>query len=520
MPVITVFSGDISKKLEVSFHKNILDALRENGFFISAPCAGMGTCGKCRITARSFLPTALDLKYLTLDEMERGIRLACDKLVDRDIEICIEEYKISQIETGYAEGIYRRPLDKEKKYAVAFDIGTTTVACYLLELNQDAKAADVIAGGNTQASFGADVITRIQYTMEEPQGLEQLHQCIANQADEMCSAVLGRSMIPAEAVSLLYFAGNTVMLHLLMGINPAGMGTAPYQAEFLQSQSVCAGDIGMKSISAVQCITAPCISAFVGGDITCAALACGAQDWEQPSILIDIGTNGEMLAGNKKGYYCCSAAAGPAFEGGDMRCGMPSIPGAICSVSVKDGVLEVQTIGGEEPLGICGSGIIDVIYCMLELEVIDETGYLDTAHSMVQQQNGIEGFFLCGNIVITQRDIREFQLAKSAVRSAIELLLEEAGWNAKEIDGVYLAGGFGSRLNLEKSIALGLLPEAFLNKTKTVGNASGQGAVLAAADKANRDILDKLAQVTQNIELSEQAGFQDKFMEYMTFERC
>lgn len=518
MPVITVFSKEKVTTFEVPLNKNVLDALRENGFLLSAPCGGKGVCGKCRITARSFLPTALDFKYLTPEELKQGIRLACDKFANHDMEIQIEESVFSQIETGFAENTCHAHLEQERKYAIAFDIGTTTLACYLLLPDLKPAVAGIIADGNGQVVYGADVITRIQYTMEYPHGLKQLNQCMIQQVDRMCREVLKRNAVAGESVHLLYFAGNTVMLHLLLGVSPAGMGTVPYRAEFLQTQSVSASELGIASLPEAQCFTAPCISAFVGGDITCAALACGAQNWKKTSLLIDIGTNGEILAGDGHRYYCCSAAAGPAFEGGNLRCGMASVPGAVCHVSVKNGELITETINNAKPLGICGSGMIDAVYCMLELGAADETGYFDITNPFIQKKDGLEGFLLSDNVIITQRDIREFQLAKSAVRSAIELLLKEAGWNADTIETVYLAGGFGSRLDLEKCAALGLLPKAFLNKIIPVGNASGQGAVLAAANHGNRQILNKFSQSVKNIELAERTDFQEKFMEYMMFE--
>ncbi len=518
MPVITVISKEKITTFKVPLNKNVLNALRENGFLLSAPCGGKGVCGKCRITACSFLPTALDFKYLTPEELEQGIRLACDKFVDCDIEVQMEESVLSQIETGFTENTCDVRLGQEQKYAIAFDIGTTTIACYLLVPGLKPAVAGVIAAGNKQVVYGADVITRIQYTMEYPYGLKQLNQCIIQQIDRMCCEVLKRNAVAKESVHLLYFAGNTVMLHLLLGISPAGMGVAPYRVEFLQTQSVSARELGITSLSEAQCFTAPCISAFVGGDITCAALACGAQNWQKPSLLIDIGTNGEILAGDGHRYYCCSAAAGPAFEGGNLRCGMASVPGAVCHVSVKNGELITETINDVRPLGICGSGMIDAVYCMLELGAIDETGYFDITNPFIQKKDGLEGFLLSDNVIITQKDIREFQLAKSAVRSAIELLLKEAGWNADTIETVYLAGGFGSRLDLEKCAVLGLFPKAFLDKIVTVGNASGQGAVLAAENYGSRQILNKFSQSVKNIELAERMDFQEKFMEYIMFE--
>ncbi|MBQ7446358.1 MAG: DUF4445 domain-containing protein, partial [Eubacterium sp.] len=256
----------------------------------------------------------------------------------------------------------------------------------------------------------------------------------------------------------------------------------------------------------------PGISTYVGADIVSGIIACGMDQGEEVCMLIDLGTNGEMAIGNKDRIISASTAAGPAFEGGNISCGVAGVPGAISSVDIaEDGSVQIGTIGGKDPIGLCGTGVLEVVYEMLKAEYMDETGLLDDEYVD-------DGFPLSDDVVFTDQDVREVQLAKSAIRAGAETLMEEYGVGYDDISALYLAGGFGQKINLQKAAGIGLLPEELLDRTKAVGNSSLAGAVMIARDETLKERFAHVADYSEEVSLTGNPTFNDLYMEYMMFE--
>ncbi len=366
---------------------------------------------------------------------------------------------------------------------VAVDIGTTTIAAVRLERGHIAAACSEM---NSQRRFGADVLSRIE-AASRGRGAElkaiteyQLKKCIEKVGGSGMRTVI---------------AANTTMVSLLMGYDCAGLGRYPFTAQRLDS------------IHKDKMSIAGGVSAFVGGDITSGLYMCGFDRSEEINLFVDLGTNGEMAVGNRHRILCTSTAAGPAFEGGRISCGTGSVEGAICAVSIKDN--RIETIGGKEPRGICGTGIVELAAELAENGCMDKTG--------LYREEYAGGYEAAQGIVFTQKDVRELQTAKAAVRAGIEILLEEYGADESEIQRVYIAGGFGKRLNIEKACRIGLLPNRFAGKYKAVGNSSLGGCVKLLENQDGFECIDRIRDVSEDFPLAEKEGFAGMFMKYMEF---
>lgn len=377
-----------------------------------------------------------------------------------------------------------------KKVGVAIDIGTTTVALYVVDLDTGEKLRTV-GGMNAQAPYGADVTSRISYCMSN--GHEKLTQLIREQIDGMLAGGGILDVPPSEIV----IAGNTIMQHLAAGYSPVSMGAAPFTPMSLFGETLPAWDsLPVRKNASIY--YTPAISAYVGGDITAGLLAAGFEDIEESALFIDIGTNGEIVLKHKGTYYCCAAAAGPAFEGAEISMGMAAVEGAIDHVwQGQGGNIEYSVIGGgAEPKGLCGSGLLDLLAVLLETGAVDETGRLIGA-----------------GIYMTAADIRKLQLAKAAIAGGIQVLLHYAGIKESDISMLALAGGFGSYLDPRSAARIGLFPKALLPVARSYGNTAGEGAVMALCDEASRATLEDIRKRCEYIELSSNALFNDKFTE-------
>lgn len=315
------------------------------------------------------------------------------------------------------------------------------------------------------------------------------------------------------------------MGHLLMGYSCETLGVYPFTPvdigtitssfeEMFEEQIVSDGEDGIRLLAKV--ILLPGISAFVGADISSGMLVCDFDKLEKPCLLIDLGTNGEMALGNKERILVTSTAAGPAFEGGNISCGMGSVPGAICNVSIDGKNIQLKTIGDKAPIGLCGTGVIETVCELVKEELVDETG-------MLEEDYFEEGYELAKTpdgepIVFTQKDVREIQLAKSAVRAGIETLMKRYGVSYGDIDKVFLAGGFGYKIDLEKTIGIGMLPEEFREKTTAIGNSSLGGTIIYLTEEGANERLDKIVALSSEVELSSDKDFNNFYTEYMFFE--
>lgn len=490
-------SGD-KKEIRTDAGANLLEVLRANGSRIPAGCGGKGTCGKCKV------------------RIEGKETLACLTEIKSDmaVEVLIQEDDFS-IEVGYhtdqsAQAITGADI---RQPCIAVDIGTTTVALQLL----DASTGAIVRTSsflNAQRQYGADVISRIQLSNEG--GVDTLQAAIRDDLNKAISALCTESGIEVQQLAYICIAGNTTMMYLLLGLSCQSLGKYPFHPEFPVKEQYPSSEVLGDGTLTCPIYLLPWASAYVGGDITAGYLAC-CNGPKETALLIDMGTNGEMMLWSGEKIWCTSTAAGPAFEGGGITFGTGSIPGAISRVDILDNhQIVYETIGGAPAVGICGSGVLDIAAGVLLSGYIDDTGRMEDKYGkqgveIAQGKNG-------QGIYFTQKDIRELQLAKSAIRAGVEILLQESGIAIEQLDTVYLAGGFGQKLRLESAVAIGLIPQSIADKAKPSGNSSLGGCVRACANLEQLKIAHKVAQTAEEVLLSTHKDFQNQFMEHMAFE--
>lgn len=381
--------------------------------------------------------------------------------------------------------------DGTDDYVLAFDIGTTTVVAYLLD-GHTGKLLAQSSGLNPQGQYGADVISRIQHALKAGSGV--LSGCIRTALEELTKEAAMQAGIQPGKITAAAIAGNTAMHHLLLGIDPKPLVTPPY----MPAVSEAIERNGARIL--------PNIAGFVGGDTVGCMVATRFDQLEELSMLLDIGTNGEMVLGDRNRRIACSTAAGPAFESAKISCGMRGAEGAIDHVYIRNGEILYHTIGDYAPKGLCGSGLLDLVAVLLDMQVIDDSG------RMKQKQ-----FKLCGNVVLTQKDVREVQLAKAAIRTGIELLVEEMGVQTADIRHVYLAGAFGNYMDPASACRIGMLPPVLLDRIIPIGNAAGEGAKRCALSRAEFDYSKRLAEETEFLELARLPQFQKRYLDALGF---
>ncbi len=412
-------------------------------------------------------------------------------------------------------------------YGVAVDIGTTTIAAYLIDLSTG-KRLSVYSSLNSQKTFGADVISRIKHTIDADAGLEQMHSLIINQVNECIEELCEKTNIARTSIYAITFVGNTTMLHFLLKISAKHIATAPFIPAITSMLNINAKELGININSfGIACVL-PAVSAYIGADTVGAVLSTGMYQQEEISLLIDIGTNGEIVLGNKDSLYACSSAAGPAFEGANIRNGMGSVKGAINSISLQAGI-NFTTIGDASPIGICGTGIVDGVAQMLDIGLIDETGRIDDMWKPLSKEqsciaqniseiDGKKALKINGDIAITQKDIRELQNAKAAIAAGINILVKQSYISFEDIKNVYLAGGFGTYINTDSALQIGLIPSGLRGKIQSVGNAAGQGAIEALISQESLAQANAISKKIKYIELSASKDFNNFYIDCMMFE--
>ena len=417
--------------------------------------------------------------------------------------------------------------NREKyKYGIALDLGTTTMALYLLDLNEG-RIISVLSKVNAQRSYGSDVISRINYTMENKNGLEELNKCVINQINEMIDEISKINNINKNEIYNIVVVGNTTMIHMLMKIPCKNIALAPFIPSFTEKYECSALDIGINVNGIIS--LPPSISAYVGSDISAGILSSNMSKNDKYSLLLDIGTNGEIALGNKDRILTCATAAGPAFEGTNIKYGVGGIKGAISSIDLsKDKIYE--TINDEIPCGICGSAVLDITSELLKYEIIDETGRMidydevknERLRKRLNKDKGIKEFIIFQDdnkkISFTQKDIREVQLAKASIYAGIEVLLNESNLTYDDIENVYIGGGFGNFMNVESAVNIGMIPEAFKNKIKSIGNCAGKGAIDFLISEENKKEIVKIVDKCEYIELSKSKSFQEFYIDSISFE--
>jgi len=509
MAKITVRRGGESRMLEAERSESLLDALRRAGLAVNAPCGGNGKCGKCRVQAVS-------------GTGEAEWALACRTYAERDMEIRLPTEEQGGDICG--EGACSAFFGGGTGYGGAVDIGTTTVVLQLYDL-RTGTALGNRRDWNAQRPYGADVVSRMQYTMENENGLFRLTGLIREQVFGMLDDLCGEAGLDPAAVHTMYVAGNTVMQHLFAGLDPRAIALAPYVPEEYFDDGKPAK---LPERPGLAVYYAPCVAGYVGGDITAGILSVGVHQLPGKNLFLDVGTNGEMALSTEVDLLCCSVACGPAFEGAEISCGMSSVPGAVCRVDWVDGKPVTEVIGGGKPRGLCGSGILDLLAMLLRLGVVDDTGRLlppdeapeglDAWLDEDEDGNGIFYLTEARDVYFTAGDVRKIQLAKGAVAAGISLLLKEAGIGPEEINAVYIAGGFGNAMRPASAAAIGMIPPELKNRVSTRGNTSLFGAARALCDPDSREELLAIRRSCRYLELAGNPAFTQAFMECMMFE--
>lgn len=530
--------------------KNLLEMLQEKNEYISAPCNGNGICGKCivRYKRGATEPTRRDREVFSEKQLEDGYRLACQSHPvgayevelpesEETIEVLSEWEKQQKPDTeGLTEADTQTPAEAKTSggiqdkntaegtaektenaiYGICIDIGTTTLAALLVNLETEADCQTAVSV-NHQRAYGSDVLSRISASNGGKKW--EIQRCIRQNLQKLIRELLQKEKITEQQIQRIVIAGNTTMCHLLRGFSCETLGVAPFLPVDLSWMEGSAADfLGMKELD-TKVVILPGISAFVGADIMAGIAKMNMHRSEGYHLLLDIGTNGEMVLGNCRHMYVTSTSAGPAFEGGNISCGMASIPGVISHVFMEEtGKAGFQMIGetdGEnkkkqQAIGICGTGMIDLVYELRKHQMIDEHGtysdlYFDT------------GYELAGKVKFTQNDIREIQMAKAAIRAGVDILVKKAGIAFDEVDDCYLAGGFGTKIDITKAAGIGLIPKELEMKTIPVGNTVLAGTKEVLLGRISKDELEKIQTMADVINLAEENDFEELYLSYMDF---
>ena len=481
MAVLTIWRGNTMTTLDFVNPQPLRVLLESAGFHEQQLCGGRGICGKCAVELHGMVSEPNDA------ERRAGTRLLCQAEVLGDAEVILtDETAFAQIQTAsQLETVVGAPMNG--KIGAAVDIGTTTIALRRYDLLTGELLGES-AMENPQRSVAADVMGRIGAALDGQ--LDKLSQ----QVRDAIGALLAQA---GGSVDAMVIAGNTTMLYLLTGRNPACLSCVPFEADTLFDTEI--------SLLESQAYLPPCMNAFVGADITCAVLASNMCA-DKVSLLCDIGTNGEIALWKDDILYVTATAAGPAFEGAGISCGCSSVTGAIDKAWIEQGQLCIHTIADAPAVGLCGSGLIDTVAQLLELEVLDETGALD--------DDEVE---LAPGVILLQKDIRALQLAKAAIAAGIETLLEVSSTDPKEIENFYIAGGFGSHLDIQSAVKIGLIPVKLADKVRVIGNAALVGASQLLLDQRKVELVQQIAKVSCHKNLGGDPLFNELYVEQMFF---
>lgn len=490
MAILTIHQGLQAVKINFEPPARLSDLLARADSALVQPCGGRGVCGKCAVALQGEVSVPNDA------ETRCGSRLACQAIISGDAAVTLPTLlPMAQIAGGQAADLPpASPM--EGRFGAAVDIGTTTMALLLYELSTGSciGSASML---NPQTSVAADVIGRIDAAMHGKADFLQAQ--VEGAISALLAAACAQTGVRSDHVDAMVITGNTTMLYLLTGHDPVSLSRAPFQADCLYGEET-------------RCLNRAaympnCLHAFVGADTSCALLASGMTDSHKTALLCDVGTNGELALWHEGRLYIASTAAGPAFEGAGISCGCGSIPGAIDRVEVHDSEIVCHTIGNIRALGICGSGLVDAIAAMLDTEDIDETGFLED-----------DDFALRDDVRLKQADIRAVQLAKAATHAGIMSLLQAAKCSPKDVSTVYLAGGFGSHLNLRSAVRIGLIPAELAEKVHVIGNAALDGAAMLLMDISARKKIHSLRRICQHIRLDGNPEFSERYIGAMMFD--
>lgn len=471
--------------LEAAPGENLLALLRREGLAPDAPCGGQGRCGKCRVLLNG-QPV-----------------LACGASVFADAVVTVPQNDAPLVLTQ-STGVPCALSPAAEGFLIAIDIGTTTVAGCLMD-RETGKELASFGIPNPQSSFGADVVSRVRCALDG--NMDALTAAIRQGLEEIIRKLCQSAGIMPEEIGVISIVGNPAMQQLFLGICPENLAKVPFAPVLTQGKTVEAAEY-LPLCSRAKMLIVPDISGYIGADTVACMLVTRPDAQESVTLTLDIGTNGEMVLGSRNRLAACSAAAGPALEGANIRFGVNARPGAIDRVWVQDGRLCCHVIGGGQAQGICGSGLVDAVAAALELGLINSRGNILSGEKIIP---------LTENIHLTQEDIRQVQLAKGAIAAGIELLAAHLGIGIENIETLYLAGAFGSHLDPASACRIGLLPPALLQRVTPIGNAALGGAKLLACSRDTLATAQALTERTEFVELAAAPGFSRCFAKNMRF---
>ncbi|MBR5429328.1 MAG: DUF4445 domain-containing protein [Firmicutes bacterium] len=526
-----------ARTLGFSAGLTISQALAAAGVARNNPCGGKGKCGKCRVlTQGGAPPTAAEQTALTPAELAAGWRLACVSPAVDGMEVRLADVSEQELRILTDEGAGTAGAGWDRQAAgfrLGCDIGTTTVVIYLLHPESGA-ILHTVSALNGQISFGGDVISRIFAVCDDPGHLAELQAAVTGTLNRLIERLEQETGVTPAQISELRVAGNTTMEHLLLAEDPRGMGKSPFTPAFLEHEAVTAGELGLELPPDTPVTLIPNLSAFVGGDITAGIYFTEMAESDGLNLLLDIGTNNEMVLGDKNGLYACSAAAGPALEGAQISTGMRAAPGAVEKVWLDQDELRLATINDAPPCGLCGSGLIDLLAVLVRAGVILPNGRFAAAEDLpaggLRQRLRKGGkrhseFVYCragelgaaADLTLTQKDIREAQLAKSAIAVGIDKLLERENVTLEQVEHVYLAGAFGNYIDQHNACYLGILPQVAEEKIVTVHNSAGLGVCRSMYDPRSAAVMARIGRLCRPLNLAAEEDFQQRFLTRLEF---
>ena len=512
----------MNRKAVAKTGDNILGIARSLGIDLDAICSGYGSCKKCKVIiskGNNKQLTQLEEETFTKEEVASGLRLACQYVVTSDICVIVPGSNQTKKSLGIKKNV---PYRANKRLGVAFDLGTTSVAASLWDLDEKRKLG-YVTGNNKQRVFGADVISRITYSLESQNNLHRLQGLILKTCNELIHELLEQVQLDEGSILSIVAVGNTTMSHLFVGERVEAFSKSGIPPTFMEGDSRNANQMGLLSNSLAQIDILPNIGGHVGSDTLACILATKIYDTDETCLIIDVGTNGEMVLASKGRMLACSTAAGPAFEGATISQGMRAIPGAISEVIIEGEDIRLKVIGNVEPIGICGSGIIDAIAGMKNNGYIDHTGRILKSNGKDHDLENWNPNFLLARmegekvVSIIQKDIREVQLAKAAIHAGVTVLLKQMELSLDEVDHVYLAGAFGSHINIQNAITIGLLPCIDVKKVKYIGNGALQGAEQVLNNIVTLTEVKAIRNKVEHLELAQEDTFKEEYIKSINF---
>jgi len=534
-------------QIEAEDGRSLLEALVNAELFLRTDCGGKGHCGKCLVRVLKSTEGTLpqldesELRYLSDSDIKAGYRLACRLIVTANLSLEIPETSRLSAEVAqkgspilferFKSAASPRP-DAQARFGVAVDLGTTTIAVYLCELATAAVTAS-ISVRNPQAIFGDDVMSRIGAVSIETDVLPRLQKMAVKAIEWGVNTICRSTRTERSAIDHMVVVGNTTMVHCFMGRDPSSIGMYPYEPVFKDQQVCRAESLGFRFNPATEVRTLPLITGFIGSDVVSAALAADLHQAPPGTMLVDVGTNGEVMLMGQDGLLATSCATGPAFEGAAIRHGMQAVSGAIDAVTLKsiDGnpdcsLIQKDPANPKPPAGLCGSGVISAVGELLRAGIIADSGAYDTSVDTPcwqKDDNDVPEFVLVPAaksqngrpITLSQGDVRAIQLAKGALRTGMDLLCREAGLQRPE--KLLVAGAFGSFINKHDAVTIGMFPDMPQEKIEVVGNAAGAGAIMALFDPNCLQTIAEMTSATRVIELSKHPDFQNAFIDSLSF---